>query len=133
LLGAELGEPLLERSPASVRASDGASSLSAWPVALGAVGLVGGAGFVVFGVRAKSGETDLERCSPDCSQSHVDGVKNDYLWSNVSLGVGLAGLVGAGLWLLLDDSKQADSASATASAPRHSLKLDRIPSWVVRF
>lgn len=103
-------------------------ALSPWPLALGAIGVVGGAGFVFFGVRAKSGETDLEGCSPDCSQSHVDDVKRDYLWSNVSLGVGLAGLVGAGLWLLLDEPR-----AQAATTPRHSVQLGRTASWVTRF
>jgi len=134
-------EPLVSLEPAdpfpldstagtsdAARTRDEGSSVSPWPLALGAVGLVGGAGFVYFGVRAKSGETDLEQCSPGCSQAHVDGVKSDYLWSNVSLGVGLAGLVGAGLWLLLDESPQ-----QTSGTPRHSVQLGRTPSWVVRF
>ena len=112
-----------ERAPV-----DASSSVSAWPLALGAVGVLGGAGFVFFGVRAKSGETDLEQCSPDCTQSHVDGVKRDYLWSNVSLGVGLAGLVGAGLWLLLDEP----SGRATAT-PRHAVRVGTTTTWITRF
>jgi len=111
-----------------VRAADPGPAISPWPLALGAIGVVGGAGFVYFGVRAKSGETDLERCSPDCSPAHVDDVKRDYVWSNVSLGVGLAGLVGAGLWLLLDEP----SAQAGAT-PRHGVQLGRTASWVTRF
>jgi hypothetical protein len=111
-----------------MRAADPGRALSPWPLALGAIGVVGGAGFVYFGVRAKSGETDLEGCSPDCSQAHVDDVKRDYLWSNVSLGVGLAGLVGAGLWLLLDEP-----AAQAATTPRHGVLLGRTASWVTRF
>jgi hypothetical protein len=111
-----------------VRAADPGRALSPWPFALGAIGVVGGAGFVYFGVRAKSGETDLEGCSPDCSQAHVDDVKRDYLWSNVSLGVGLAGLLGAGLWLLLDEP-----AAQAATTPRHGVLLGRTTSWVTRF
>jgi hypothetical protein len=102
--------------------------VSPWPLALGAIGVVGTAGFVYFGVRAKSGETDLEGCSPDCSQAHVDDVKSDYLWSNVSLGVGLAGLVGAGLWLLLDEP-----SAGAATTPRQGVQLGRTVSWVTRF
>ena len=131
LVSVEPQEHLLAVDPREAegaRARDDIGSVSVWPLALGAVGLIGGAGFVYFGVRAKSGETDLERCSPGCSQSHVDGVKSDYLWSNVSLGVGLTGLVGAGLWLLLDDSPR-----QTSQTPRHSVQIGRTPSWVVRF
>jgi hypothetical protein len=111
-----------------LRAADPGPAISPWPLALGAIGVVGGAGFIYFGVRAKSGETDLERCSPDCSQAHVDDVKRDYAWSNVSLGVGLAGLVAAGLWLLLDEPP-----AQAATTPRHGLQLGRTASWVTRF
>jgi hypothetical protein len=104
-------------------------ALSPWPLALGAVGLAGGAGFVVFGVRAKNGETDLDQCSPDCSQSQVDDVKRDYLWSNVSLGLGLAGVVGAGLLLLFDEPPP----DGSASSPRHALELGETTRWVTRF
>lgn len=122
-----LPEPLEGESDA-LRPLEPAPSISPWPLALGAIGVVGGAGFVFFGVRAKSGETDLEGCSPDCSQAHVDDVKRDYLWSNVSLGVGLAGLVGAGLWLVLDEP-----AAQASTAPRHGVRLGRTASWVTRF
>jgi hypothetical protein len=102
---------------------------SAWPLALGGVGLAGAAGFVFFGVRAQSGEADLEQCTPNCTQGAVDDVKRDYLLSNVSLGVGLAGLLGAGLWLLLDQAPTAGSATS----PRHDVALGSTPRWVVRF
>ena len=104
-------------------------ALSPWPLALGAVGLAGGAGFVVFGVRAKNGETDLDQCTPDCSQAQVDDVKRDYLWSNVSLGVGLAGVVGAGLLLLFDEP----APDGSAATPRHALELGETTRWVTRF
>ncbi len=104
-------------------------ALSPWPLALGAVGLAGGAGFVVFGVRAKNGETDLDQCTPDCSRAQVDDVKRDYLWSNVSLGVGLAGVVGAGLLLLFDEPPP----DGSAKTPRHALELGATTRWVTRF
>jgi len=102
---------------------------SRWPIALGAVGLAGAAGFVFFGVRAQSGEADLEQCTPNCSQSRVDDVKRDYLYSNVSLGVGLAGLTAAGLWLLLDDGSDAAGTGST----RHELQVGTTTRWVSRF
>jgi hypothetical protein len=106
------------------------ASSSRWPLALGAVGLVGAAGFAFFGVRAQSGEADLEQCTPNCSQARVDDVKQDYLYSNVSLGVGLVGLVGAGLWLLLD-GEAADGSAAVP--PRHGLQIGSTTRWVSRF
>jgi hypothetical protein len=102
---------------------------SAWPLALGGVGLAGAAGFVFFGVRAQSGEADLEQCTPNCTQATVDDVKRDYLLSNVSLGVGLAGLIGAGLWLLLDHA----APDGNGASPHHAVGLGSTPRWVVRF
>jgi hypothetical protein len=104
------------------------SSSTGWPLALGAVGLAGATGFVFFGIRAQSGETDLEQCTPNCSRSQVDDVKSDYLYSNVSLGVGLAGLVGAGLWLLLDSN-----TAGGAAAGRTRQQVGTLPSWEARF
>lgn len=134
LVGLDPADHLLPRdatsgmSDAARAPAEAGSSVSAWPLALGAVGVLGGAGFVYFGVRAKSGETDLEQCSPDCTQAHVDDVKRNYLWSNVSLGVGLAGLLGAGLWLVLDEPSAQGSAS-----PRHAVRVGSITTWVTRF
>jgi hypothetical protein len=110
-------------------ALDAGRTLSPWPIALGAVGLVGGVGFVYFGVRAKNGETDLEQCSPDCRQAQVDDVKQNFSLSNISLGIGLAGLAGAGFLLLLDEPAS-DGASLT---PRHAVRLGSTTTWVTRF
>jgi hypothetical protein len=104
-------------------------STLAWPLAFGALSLVGGAGFVYFGVTAKHGESDLERCTPNCSQARVDDIKQDYLVSNVSLGISLVGLVGAGLWLLLDEPQ----GPAKAGGLSQGLQLGPTPSWIGRF
>jgi hypothetical protein len=48
----------------------------------------------------------------------------------VSLGVGLVGLVGAGLWLLLD-GEAADGSAAVP--PRHGLQIGSTTRWVSRF
>lgn len=102
---------------------------SPWPLVLGGAGLVGAAGSVFFGVRAESGEADLEQCTPHCSQARVDDVKRDYLYSNVSLGVGLAGLTAAGLWLWLGG----DTDGATSGRARHGLEVGTTTRWVSRF
>jgi hypothetical protein len=102
---------------------------SAWPLVLGGVGLAGAAGFVFFGVRAQSGEADLEQCTPNCTHAAVDDVKQDYLLSNLSLGIGLGGLIGAGLWLLLDRTP----ADGSGASPRHAVQVGSAPRWVVRF
>jgi hypothetical protein len=101
----------------------------ALPLVAGAIGALGATGLIYFGVRAKNGEADLQQCTPSCSQRQVDGVKRDYLLSNVSLGVGIAGLAGAAILLLLDEPVQAGASVA----PRHSIQLGTVTRWVTRF
>ena len=99
------------------------------PVVAGAVAVLGGVGLAYFGSSARKGENDLDHCTPDCSQSSVDAVKSDYLMANVSLGVGIAALLGAGLMLLLDEpGGAAANGSSRANAPRTGAVLG-----VVRF
>jgi hypothetical protein len=99
------------------------------PIAAGAVAALGGVGLAYFGASAKSGEQALDRCTPDCSQGSVDAVKRDYLMANLSLGIGVAALVGAGLMLLLDDGGAPSTNSGSgANAPATSAALG-----VVRF
>jgi hypothetical protein len=129
---AEPGAP-----PASVAPAPSVEGRSLWgPLALGAVAVAGGVGFAYFGVRAQSGEADLEQCTPNCTQARVDDVKDDYLRSNVSLGIGLAGLVGAGLWLLLDRPEALDEGPHAGRAhgrARSRLGLGPTPYWRVTF
>lgn len=114
----------------SAAAEEPSRSTLAWPLAAGALGLVGGAGFVYFGVAAQQGESDLARCTPRCSQAQVDDVKQDYLVSNVSLGISLVGLLGAGLLLLLDEPA---SSPANTGGASHGFTLGPTPSWIGRF
>ena len=113
--------------------SDGQSSWG--PLAFGAVAVAGGIGFAYFGMHAQSGEADLEQCTPNCSQARVDDVKDDFLRSNVSLGIGIAGLVGAGLWLLLDRPSPADVGphARESGKARSAFGLGPTPYWVARF
>jgi hypothetical protein len=63
---------------------------------LGGVGVLALGGFVAFRAMGSSDYDGLQTsCSPHCSQSEVDKVKQKYLISNVALGVGAAAFVGA--------------------------------------
>lgn len=64
-------------------------------VGTSAVSVLGGAGFAYFGLNARSGDHDLDGCTPNCSAEAVADVRRNYLLANTSLVVGLAGLVGA--------------------------------------
>jgi hypothetical protein len=75
------------------------------PVLIGAgLGAVGVAGFSYFGLRARGADKDLSICAPGCSTSRVEGIERDYLLANVSLGVGVVGVLGAITWLVFGSS-----------------------------
>lgn len=78
-----------------------------WTVyALGGIGVAGGLGFAALGLAATSLERDLrDSCSPNCSKSQVDDVRTRETLADVSLGVGVAGLVAAGAVYLTRPSK----------------------------
>lgn len=84
------------------------------------VGLVGLGTFTWLGLRARSGERDLESCDPACSDGAVDSVQKRYVLANVSLGVSVLAL-GAATWLLLT----APSSDATAEDHGLAIGADR--------
>jgi hypothetical protein len=68
----------------------------AW--ALGGVALAGAGAFAYFGASAQSRRTQLEQvCSPDCADSDVNSLHTRLIAADVSLGVGIAALVGAAI------------------------------------
>lgn len=109
-------EPELLDTNASPPAAPARSRNWTWPIAAGALGALGGASFAYFGVSAQNGERGLDRCTPACSRAQVDAVKDDYLWANVSLGVGITALVAAGVLLVFGEEAPLTPASATGSA-----------------
>ena len=69
-------------------------------VTAGVVGGLGAVGFAYFGLSARSADLGLDACAPNCEPSNVAAIRRDYLLANVSLGLGLAGVVTASvLWL----------------------------------
>ena len=100
------------------------------PIAAGAVAALGGVGLAYFGSSARGGEDALDRCTPDCGQGTIDSVKRDYLLANLSLGVGVAALLGAGLMLLLDDPDDgAQSGSRGAGPTRRRIQPGHESCW----
>ncbi len=83
--------------------------------------VVGGVGFAYFGSTARANDSSLDDCSPNCSQARVDGVKRDYLFANLSLGLGAAGLVSGAVLVGLE--------YRASRAPRAaSVQLSLLPS-----
>jgi len=102
----------------------GSSSATMWPAWVAAgVGAAGIASFSYFGLRGRSADRALDSCNPNCSVEQADAVRRDYLIANVSLGVGVAGLLGAGAWILL-----APSASGGKSRAAFDVQLGPITS-----
>jgi hypothetical protein len=97
---------------------------STLPLWLGAgIGAAGLAGFGYFGLAARSNERALDECSPGCSVSRVDEVKQQYLVANVSLAVGAAGLVGAAAWLLFASAPEPSAAARAADGVAEEQRL----------
>lgn len=100
---------------ASLPAPEAATGSTNLPIWLGVgAGAVGAAGFSYFGLEARRDEKALGSCSPDCADERVEGVEREYLLANVSLGIGVVGLLGAAAWLVFRPGQPA-SNDATAA------------------
>lgn len=97
--------------PKEPPASQPAQGRSVLPFVFAGVGVVGLAGFTFFGLDAgkKKSELDDRGCKPACPKSDVDAVKRDYLFANVSLGVGAIGL-GVATYLFMQKPKTESAA-----------------------
>lgn len=80
------------------------------------VAALGGVGFTVFGLVAKSKLNDLEdRCQPNCTDAEVQPMKTARVMADVSLGVGVAGLIAAGVVYVIRPERS--GATAVGLAP----------------
>jgi len=78
-----------------------ARRLSPLFIPLLAAGGVGLGGFGVFALVGKSKQHNLENtCRPNCTQDDLGGMKTAYLLGDISLGIGVASLVAAGVFYL---------------------------------
>lgn len=86
---------------------------------LGGVGILGLGSFALFRVSAVSDYNDYNaNCSPQCNPADIDAVKRKFMISYASLGVGIAGVVGAGLVFALTP-RHAGGKEVTASVVPH--------------
>jgi len=83
-------------------------------IVTGAIAGIGAAGLTYWGLKARNGEAALSDCSPDCPASRVNAVKGDYRLANVSLGVGVTGLVAMAVWYALSPSSTARRTTAVS-------------------
>lgn len=82
---------------------------------LAGVGVLGAAGFVVFGLKANREISSLRgSCAPACTDDQLSPAHRDVLIANISLGVGVVALVAATVvWLTSHPSPAPASASAS--------------------
>lgn len=86
---------------------------------LGGVAVAGVGGFVGFRLWGSHDFDELSRtCKPDCTSSSIDQVRQKYLLSTVSLGIGAAAAAGAVTWYF----------AARPSAAKSSARLQVSPS-----
>jgi hypothetical protein len=67
---------------------------------LGGVAAASAASFGYFALSGHSEMGPLDRCKPYCAAADVQRVRTKYLIADISLGVSLVALAGAGYWLL---------------------------------
>jgi hypothetical protein len=81
---------------------------------LGGVGVVALGSFAYFRVSGVNDYNDYNSsCSPTCKQDDVDAVRQKFLLSYVSLGVGVAAVAGAGLVFLLAPGRDGGAVQAS--------------------
>jgi len=111
-------------SGAAIAAPGAESSTSAWPYVVGGVGVVGVAGYGLLYAMAKADNKNLlTECWPSCSEKALDRVRNTFLASDISLGVGIAAL-GAATFLYF----QSGSSPEKSSKQSASYTVDVTPS-----
>lgn len=94
-------------APAAVEPAPSRSRIGVPFVVASSAAVLGGAAFVYFGLDARAQDRALGACEPNCTRAAVDSTKRSYLYANLGLGVGAAGLVTAAL-LFVFDSGAAD-------------------------
>jgi hypothetical protein len=91
--------------------------------ALAGVAALGGTSFGYFALTGHSDLRDLDRCKPGCPPSDVSRVRTQYLAADISLGVSLVALAGAGYWLLSTPKE-----TGPAAVPPFSVAVTAGPS-----
>jgi hypothetical protein len=115
VLAAELRTPTpaaLVETPPLHAAPEARPRSSVAPYLLGTVGVAGLTGFGLMTYWGRRDNDLLARCSPNCPSATVDHIRKLYLAANISLGVGVAALVGA-TWIALRGGSQDEEE------PRH--------------
>lgn len=112
LESATLTEPS-PSSPTEEPAKRGSKLRISLPVALAAsTTVLGAVSATYFGLKARSDDTHLDTCTPNCNRDSIDRVKQEYLLTNISLGVAAMGAVTTAVLLLTQSPADPPSRSA---------------------
>lgn len=86
------------KTPALARRVERSRPIPTLTWVLGGAGALGLGGFALFGTWGQSKQHDLDQsCSPNCSKDSVDSVRQKYRFADISLAVGAAAFIGAGI------------------------------------
>lgn len=100
-------------SPTEEPAQHGSKLRISLPVVLAAsTTVLGTVSATYFGLKARSDDTHLDTCTPNCSRDSIDRVKQEYLLTNISLGVAAMGAVTTAVLLLTQSPADPPARSA---------------------
>ena len=84
--------------------------------ALAGVAVLGAGGYAVFNLKGSANNDALVAfCKPDCNPTSVRHVRNLYLAADISLGIGVAALIGSTYLFLRSDSAEQESPRARST------------------
>jgi hypothetical protein len=113
-------EPRVSRR--AVAPSKGSSSRTGAYV-LGGIGALGVGGYALMTYWGRKQNTELNQCTPNCPRTNIDHIKKLYLYSDISLGVGLAALV-ASTWLFVTSDSPSSSSTRDVATRRSPYAFD---------
>ena len=105
-------DPRVSRRHEVSSSSGGSSRVGAY--VLGGIGALGVGGYALLTYWGRQQNTELNQCTPNCPLTNVDHIKKLYLYSDISLGVGLAALV-ASTWLFVTSDSPSSSSKDVAT------------------
>ena len=117
-------ELVLQAPPPKLKAASAAPSRDTtpaervrWPAyALGGVAALGAASFGYFGLNGLAGKHALADCKPHCAPQDVTRVQDQFRAADISLGLSLLALAGAGYWWWSTPQASAERAPAVSLA-----------------
>jgi hypothetical protein len=96
----ELPAKRLQKANEPTKAQPASRRLTVPVIVAASAAALAGAGALYFGLAARSDDRDLDKCTPSCTRDQVDHVKREYVLTNLSIGLAVAGVTTATLLYL---------------------------------